>query len=145
MADQYQNPIIPGFNPDPSIIRSGTDFFLVTSSFEYFPGIPIYHSKDLISWKLIGHALTRRSQLDIRTPEPGGGIWAATIREHKGVFYVMAACYDRYRPQVDDRVWPRGFYVKTTDIWAADSWSDPVYFDQAGFDQDVNWLLPYRY
>lgn len=134
----YHNPIIPGFNPDPSIIRHGTDFFLVTSSFEYFPGIPIYHSTDLIKWTLIGHVLTRKSQLDIRTPEPGGGVWAATIREHDGCFYVMTACFDRYRPQDDDRVWPRGFYVKTKDIWDEKSWSEPVYFDQVGFDQDVS-------
>jgi beta-xylosidase len=137
----YHNPIIPGFNPDPSIIRKGSDFYLVTSSFEYFPGIPIYHSTDLIKWSLIGHALTRRSQLDIRTPEPGGGVWAATIREHDGWFYVMTACFDRYRPQNDDRVWPRGFYVKTRDIWEEESWSEPVYFDQVGFDQDVSFLF----
>ena len=139
MNDLYQNPIIPGFNPDPSIIRCGPDFFLVTSSFEYFPGVPIYHSKDLIKWELIGHVLTRRSQLDVRTPEPGGGIWAATIRQHNGRLYVMTCCFDRYRPQEDDRVPPRGFYTYTDDIWKEDSWSDPVYFDQVGFDQDVSW------
>lgn len=133
----YNNPIIPGFNPDPSIVRVGPDYFLVTSTFEYFPGVPIYHSKDLIYWKLIGHALTRRSQLDIRTPETGGGIWAPTIRWHDGVFYVTTACFDRYRPQADDRVWPRGFYVKTANVWDETSWSEPVYFDQVGFDQDV--------
>lgn len=133
----YINPILPGFNPDPSIIRVGKDFFLVTSSFEYFPGAPIYHSTDLIQWTLIGHALTRSSQLQIQTPEPGGGVWATTLRYHDGVFYILAACFQRYRPQEDDRVWPRGFYVKTTDIWDSKSWSDPVYFDQVGFDQDV--------
>jgi len=137
MTNIYSNPIIPGFNPDPSIIRAGSDYFLVTSSFEYFPGIPIYHSKDLVKWELIGHALTRRSQLDIKTPEPGGGIWATTVRQHDGKFYVMAACFDRYRPQVDDRVWPRGFYVSTDDIWKGE-WSEPVFFDQVGFDQDVS-------
>ena len=134
----YSNPIISGFNPDPSIIRVKGDYFLVTSTFEYVPGLPIYHSRDLIQWTLIGHALTRKSQVDIRTPEPGGGVWAPTIRHHDGVFYVTAAAYDRYRPQVDDRVWPRGFYVKTTNIWDSNSWSDPVYFDQIGFDQDVS-------
>ncbi|KAL3457413.1 glycosyl hydrolase [Aspergillus heterothallicus] len=135
----YNNPIIPGFNPDPSIIRVGTDFFLVTSTFEYTPGAPIYHSTDLIKWNLIGHALTRPSQLQIQTPEPGGGIWATTIRYHKGVYYILAASFTRYRPQDDDRVWPRGFYVSTTDIWDESSWSDPVWFDQVGFDQDLFW------
>lgn len=135
----YTNPILPGFNPDPSIIRVNNDFFCVTSSFEYFPGAPIYHSTDLIRWSLIGHALTRKSQLDIKTPEPGGGIWATTLRHHNGVFYIITNAFDRYRPQADDRVWPRGFYVRTTDIWDSASWSDPVYFDQVGFDFDVFW------
>ncbi|KAK8184719.1 glycosyl hydrolase [Phyllosticta citribraziliensis] len=135
----YDNPVLRGFHPDPSVVRVGSDFFVVTSSFEYFPGVPIYHSKDLVNWRLIGHALTRKSQLDIRTPEVGGGVWAPTLRWHDGVFYVATACFDRYRPQADDRVWPRGFYVKTADIWDSSSWSDPIYFDVAGFDQDLFW------
>lgn len=134
----FTNPIIPGFNPDPSIVRVDEDYFLITSSFEYFPGIPIYHSRDLIQWKLIGHALTRASQLQIHTPEPGGGVWAPTLRYYKGTFYVAAASFARYRPQEDDRVWPQGFYVQTTNIWDETSWSDSIYFDQVGFDQDVN-------
>lgn len=140
----YNNPIIPGFNPDPSIVRVDKDFFLVTSTFEYFPGAPIYHSRDLIQWKLIGHALTRPSQLQIHTPEPGGGVWATTIRYHKGVYYIIAASFQRYRPQQDDRVWPQGFYVKTTDIWNETTWSDPIYFDQVGFDQDVSFDHPLK-
>ena len=75
-----QNPVIPGFNPDPSIVRVGKDYFCTTSTFEYFPGAAIYHSLDLIKWELIGHALTRKSQLDVKTVEPGGGVWAATLR-----------------------------------------------------------------
>lgn len=135
----FLNPILPGFNPDPSVVRVGDDFFCVTSSFEYFPGAPIYHSKDLIRWKLIGHALTRKSQLDIKTPEPGGGVWATTIRHHESVFYIITSVFDRYRPQSDDRVWPRGFYVQSEDIWDDKTWSDPVYFDQIGFDHDLFW------
>ncbi|KKY22203.1 putative glycosyl hydrolase [Diplodia seriata] len=134
----YNNPILPGFNPDPSIVRVGPDYFLVTSTFEYFPGVPIYHSRDLVRWTLIGHALTRRSQLDVRTPETGGGVWAPTIRHHDGAFYVATACFDRYRPQADEeRVWPRGFYVRNADVWDEGGWSDPVWFDQVGFDQDL--------
>lgn len=147
----YHNPIIRGFNADPSIARKGADIFLITSTFEYFPGIPIYHTKDLISWKLVGHALTRRSQLDLRTCETGAGIWASTIRYRRpgapgggptngeGRWYICTAKWDRYRPQSDDRVWPRGFYVWTDDIWDSSSWSDPIYFDQLGFDQDLFW------
>lgn len=134
----FLNPILPGFNPDPSIIRVGKDFFCTTSTFEYFPGAPIYHSQDLIQWKLIGHALTRKSQLDIKTVEPGGGVWATTIRYNDGWYYITTGVFDRYRPQQNDRVWPRGFYVRTKDIWDSASWSDPVYFDQPGFDQDVS-------
>lgn len=136
-SKMYTNPIIPGSNPDPSIIRVGADYFLVTSTFEYTPSAPIYHSKDLIKWTLIGHALTRPSQLQIQTPEPGGGVWATTIRYHQGVFYIVTSAFTRYRPQDDDRVWPRGFYVKSTNIWDEAGWSEPVWFDAVGFDQDV--------
>ncbi|TIA51451.1 glycosyl hydrolase [Aureobasidium pullulans] len=133
----HQNPILPGFNPDPSIVRVKDDFFLVTSTFEYFPGLPIYHSKDLIKWTLVGHALTRPSQLNLRTGEPGSGIWAPTIRYKDNVFYITSCLWTAYSPQQNVRVWPRGFYVSSIDPWKADSWSEPVYFDQPGFDQDV--------
>ncbi|KAL4790678.1 glycosyl hydrolase [Aspergillus venezuelensis] len=133
----YTNPILPSSNPDPSIIRVGKDYFLTTSTFEYTPAAPIYHSTDLIKWTLIGHALTRPGQLNIQTPEPGGGVWATTLRYHKGVFYITAASFTRYRPQDDDRVWPRGFVVSTRDIWDSGSWSEPVWFDAVGFDQDL--------
>lgn len=138
----YLNPILPGSHPDPSIVRHGSSYFLCTSSFEYTPGLPIYHSKDLIKWELVSHALTRRSQLDIRTPEIGGGVWAPTLRIHDGWFYVAAASFDRYRPQADERTWPRGFYVKcrVEDIWDREGkgWSECVWFDEVGFDQDVS-------
>ncbi|KAL5043039.1 hypothetical protein BDW71DRAFT_131257 [Aspergillus fruticulosus] len=139
----YTNPILPGSNPDPSIVRVGHDYFLVTSTFEYTPSAPIYHSRDLIQWKLITHAITRPSQLQIQTPEPGGGVWATTIRYHEATrtFYVIAASFSRYRPQDDDRVWPRGFYVKTDweGIWdpTGKSWSESVWLDAVGFDQDL--------
>ncbi|KAH6991431.1 glycosyl hydrolase [Ilyonectria sp. MPI-CAGE-AT-0026] len=135
--DGFVNPIIPGFNPDPSICRVGDDFFLVTSTFEYFPGIPIYHSKDLLAWTLIGHVLTRRSQLEMRTTEPSGGVWAPTLRYHQGTFYVSVGCTQRFRPKEWDITIPRGFYVTTTDIRTKDSWSDPIYFDVPGIDQDL--------
>lgn len=142
---QFKNPIISGFNPDPSIARVGEDYFLTTSTFEYFPGLPIYHSRDLINWNLIGHALTRRSQLDLRTVEPGGGIWAPTLRWRQdaggqnGRFYLATCMWSRYRPKTDERIFPRGFYVYTDNIWDENAWSEPVYFDNPGFDQDLFW------
>lgn len=76
----HRNPILPGFNPDPSLVRVGEDYYLTTSTFEYYPGLPLFHSVDLKTWTLIGHALTRPSQLNLRTGEPGSGIWAPTLR-----------------------------------------------------------------
>ena len=87
----YRNPIIPGFNPDPSIVRIGKDYFLVTSTFEYFPGLPVYKSRDLINWELIGHACNRPSQLNMRTVRPGGGLYAPCIRFIRGRVYVTCA------------------------------------------------------
>ena len=79
VSASYRNPILPGFNPDPSIIRVGRDYFVITSTFEYFPGIPLYHSTDLINWTLLGHVLSRPSQLDLRACEPGMGVFAPTV------------------------------------------------------------------
>jgi beta-xylosidase len=155
-----RNPIIPGHNPDPTIIRDGQDYFLVTSTFEYFPGLPVYQSQDLVNWDLTGHALDRPSQLNMRTVETGGGVFAPSLRKWKGRFYL--ACTAMYRvPNMENftsvssqrysarspasagnkadqqgMVPPRGFYVWTDDIRAG-NWSDPVYFDTVGIDQDV--------
>lgn len=85
----FQNPILKGFYPDPSICRVGDDYYMVTSSFEYFPGVPIFHSKDLVNWQQIGHVLNRSSQLNLAGIHPSGGIFAPTIRYHKGTFYMI--------------------------------------------------------
>jgi len=85
---QFRNPMISGFNPDPSIIRVDNDYFLATSTFEYYPGVPIYHSTDLVQWSLIGHCLTRPSQLNLRTCEASMGIFAPTLRHWRGRFYM---------------------------------------------------------
>ncbi|ORY54556.1 glycosyl hydrolase [Pseudomassariella vexata] len=148
----FQNPIIRGFNPDPTICvvpataTKPTTYFLSTSTFDFFPGAAIYASTDLINWDLIGHALTRKSQLDLRTVEPGAGSWAGTLRYRsgegkggKGRWYLANGLFMRYRPRVDERIFPRGFYVYTDDIWDSNAWSDPIYFDNPGFDQDLFW------
>lgn len=121
----YSNPVISGFHPDPSVCRVGDDYYLVTSSFEYFPGVPLFHSKDLVNWQQIGHVLTRTSQLNLCKAGSSGGIYAPTIRHHGGRFYMTTT-----------NVSGRGnFYVYTDDPWG--EWSDPVYVDQPGIDPDL--------
>ena len=88
-AGFYQNPIVAGFFPDPSITRKDQDFYLATSTFHYAPGIAILHSKDLVNWQLIGHALTRASQLDMPGINSSQGIYAPTLRYHQGTFYLI--------------------------------------------------------
>ena len=74
----YHNPIIPGFYPDPSICRVGEDYYLVNSSFEFFPGVPLWHSRDLVNWEQLGYVLTRESQLPMKHVRTSGGIFAPT-------------------------------------------------------------------
>ena len=124
---KYKNPIIPGFNPDPSICRVGDDFYLVTSTFEFFPGVPIYHSKNLINWKLINHCLTTDTQLPLQGAVVSKGIYAPTLRYHNGVFFMTTtnvSCGGN-------------FIVHTNDIYG--EWSEPVYIDQGGIDPSLFW------
>lgn len=86
----FDNPVIPGFSPDPSICRAGDDYYLATSSFEYVPGVPLWHSRDLVHWRLIGHALDRRAQLDLpESTGASGGVYAPTLRYHDGRFWMI--------------------------------------------------------
>ncbi len=118
----YTNPVIPGFNPDPSVCRVGDDYYLVTSTFQYFPGVPVYHSKDLIHWEQIGNCLTRESQLNLKNANSGGGIYAPTIRYHDGTFYMVTT-----------NVSGKGnFFVTAKD--PAGEWSDPIWLQQGGID-----------
>lgn len=93
--DTFQNPILPGFNPDPSVCRVGDDYYLVTSSWEYFPSIPIYHSKDLVNWEIVNYVATRPDQIDLTGFESYGGIWAPTIRHNNGEFFVTVSLVKR--------------------------------------------------
>ncbi|MBN2261920.1 MAG: family 43 glycosylhydrolase, partial [Prolixibacteraceae bacterium] len=94
-AETYQNPILRGFYPDPSICRVGDDYYMVNSSFEWFPGVPIHHSKDLVNWKQIGHVLNRPEQLQITEGMAASrGIFAPTLRYHDGVFYMINTCIE---------------------------------------------------
>ena len=86
MNHVIRNPIIPGFNPDPSIVRVGDDYYIANSTFEWFPGVALHHSRDLVNWKLIGHALTRQSQLDLRGIVDSAGVWAPSLSYADGQF-----------------------------------------------------------
>lgn len=130
MAQTIQNPITPGFYPDPSICRVGSDYYRVNSSFEYFPGVPVFHSKDLVNWEQIGHCLTRKSQFDATGLNPSDGIYAPTIRYHKGTFYMITTL-------VRNKTY-RNFYVTTDDIHSGE-WSEPVFVDQSGIDPSLFW------
>ena len=121
----FENPVLPGFYPDPSICRVGDDYYLVNSSFEFFPGIPLFHSRDLVHWEQIGHVLTRRSQIDLEDENPSKGIWAPTIRENKGRFYVSATNMSH----------GGNFFVYTDEIRG--EWSDPIWVRQGGIDPSL--------
>ncbi|MGM8361882.1 glycoside hydrolase family 43 protein [Flavobacterium sp. ARAG 55.4] len=130
----FENPIIPGFHPDPSITRAGEDYYLVNSSFNMFPGIPIFHSKDLVNWQQIGNVLDRPEQLMMKTPGNGGGIWAPTIRYHDGLFYVIVTC----KQCVNECGCGDNFYVTASN--PAGPWSNPIWVDKSyGIDPSIFW------
>lgn len=121
----YQNPVISGFNPDPSICRVGEDFYLVTSSFEFFPGVPIYHSKNLVNWELINYCLTDEEQLRLKGCGPSDGIYAPTLRYWDGVWFMTVT-------NISDK---GNFIVHTRDIRG--KWSAPGWVDQKGIDPSL--------
>ena len=116
---RYENPILRGFHPDPSICRAGDDYYLVCSSFEYFPGIPIYRSRDLVNWTQIGNCLQRAEEFPLLQVGDSGGVWAPTIRWHEGKFYVTATL-EKY-----------GNFIVTAED-PAGKWSSPVWLPEVG-------------
>ncbi|HEX9652739.1 MAG TPA: glycoside hydrolase family 43 protein [bacterium] len=116
--EKFTNPILTGFYPDPSLCRVGSDYYLVTSSFAYFPGIPIFHSKDLANWNQIGHVMDRPEQMNLDGLGVSRGIFAPSIREHGGVFYVTCTLVDA-----------GGNFVVTAKN-PAGPWSNPVWIPQ---------------
>ena len=116
----YHNPIIPGFFSDPSVCRVGDDYYLVNSTFEYFPGVPVFHCKDLVNWEQIGYCIDRATQLP-----KGLNIFATTIRYHDGTFYMITT-----------NIGGEGnFYVTATN--PAGPWSDPIFTQVQGIDPDL--------
>tara|TARA_Y100001935_G_scaffold1014_1_gene811 strand:+ start:7494 stop:9203 length:1710 start_codon:yes stop_codon:yes gene_type:complete len=118
--DEFVNPIIAGFYPDPSIVRVEDDYYMIHSSFSYFPGIPIFHSKDLVNWTQIGNVLDRPSQMNLDSLRMSRGVFAATIEYHEGTFYVLNTLVDA----------GGNFMVTATD--PAGPWSDPIWLDRVG-------------
>jgi alpha-N-arabinofuranosidase len=120
----FRNPVLPGCYPDPSICRVGEDFYLVTSSFAYYPGIPLFHSRDLVDWCQLTHVLTMRLDgLDV-----SDGIWAPTIRHHDGTFYVVSTLARNRRGSLT--------FVVTADD-PAGPWSDPIPLEAEGIDPSL--------
>ena len=116
--DDYHNPIIAGFYPDPTIVRAGDDFYAAMSSFAYFPGVPIFHSKDLVNWTQIGHALDRPSQLNLDSAGVSRGIFAPSLSYHDSTFYMITTLVDR----------GGNFFVTATN--PAGPWSDPFWLSE---------------
>jgi xylan 1,4-beta-xylosidase len=125
-SNYFSNPILPGFHPDPSICRVGEDYYLVTSSFTYFPGLPVFHSRDLVNWKQIGYALDRESQLDLDDLEQSMGIFAPTIRYNTGTFYIVCT-----------NVGKEGSFIITSER-PEGPWSEPHWIkDAPGIDPSL--------
>lgn len=121
---KYNNPILPGFYPDPSICKVDNTYYLINSTFEYLPGIPIFKSKDLIHWTQIGHCITRDSQINIRNCRCSGGIFAPTLRYHNGTFYMITTDIGKGT-----------FILTTNDI--TKEWSDPILIACDGYDPSL--------
>ena len=137
--DTFLNPIINGGYPDPSIVRVDDDFYIVNSSFEYFPALPIHHSKDLINWELIGYGIDRPSQgtgkVNLYDVQQQGGIHAPSIRYHEGLFYIITT--NVYSPADKSKPTEMVNFILTAKN-PAGPWSDPYVIEGApGIDPDI--------
>lgn len=121
----YKNPVIPGYYPDPSVCRVGEDYYLVNSSFQFFPGVPIFHSRDLIHWEQIGNVLNRESQLPLKGANCWLGIYAPTIRYWQGIYYMITTNVGNGGNFMVTASDPRG------------PWSDPIWLEQQGIDPSL--------
>jgi xylan 1,4-beta-xylosidase len=135
------NPILPGFNPDPSILRVGEDYYIATSTFEWYPGVQIHHSKDLVNWRLLTRPLRRASQLDMRGDPDSCGIWAPCLSYADGKFWLIYTDVKRYGRASGGGLANaslRDFhnYLVTADKIDGE-WSDPIYMNSSGFDPSL--------
>lgn len=130
---KYTNPIIKGFYPDPSVCQANGKYYLVCSSFQYFPGVPLFESEDLVNWKQIGNVLTRKEQVELDRINSSGGVFAPTIRYNNDRFYMVTTNDTTHR----------NFYVYTDDIYG--EWSDPIIVDQGGIDPSLLFVDGHTY
>ena len=137
-SKEYYNPVLAGFYPDPSLCRKGDTYYLVNSSFSFYPGVPLSTSKDLIHWKPAGYVLNRESQLPLTRQNISGGIFAPAIsyNEKNKTFYMITT-----------NVGAGNFFVKSKD--PEKGWSDPIYLPKVNgidpsffFDKDGKWSIP---
>lgn len=143
---KVKNPILKGFNPDPSICKAGDDYYIATSTFEWFPGVQIHHSMDLVHWELIAHPLNRVSQLDMLGVPDSGGIWAPCLSYDKGTFYLIYTIVHSTGTIKDTH----NYLVTSKDICG--DWSEPIYLNSSGFDPSLfhdddgkKWLVNMRW
>lgn len=122
---KYKNPVISGFYPDPSVCKADGKYYMVCSTFQYFPGVTLFESSDLINWEQIGHCLTRESQIMLNKINSSGGVFAPTIRYNNGRFYMVTTNDTTHQ----------NFYVFTDNIYR--EWSDPVFVEQDGIDPSL--------
>lgn len=141
MSQIIRNPILKGFNPDPSIVRVGDDYYIATSTFEWFPGVQIFHSRDLVNWRLLSRPLSRPSQLNMLGDPDSCGVWAPCLSYDNGLFYLIYTDVKRYgRTTVGGASGAslRDFHNYLVTATAIDGdWSDPVYLNSSGFDPSL--------
>ncbi|OKP97672.1 glycoside hydrolase family 43 protein [Paenibacillus sp. P46E] len=126
------NPILRGFNPDPSILRVGEDYYIATSTFEWWPGVQIHHSRDLINWELMGHVLTEKRLLDMTGNPNSGGVWAPCLSYNGGVFYLVYTDVKSLAGNFKDT---HNYVITAENILGP--WSDPVFLNSSGFDPSL--------
>jgi xylan 1,4-beta-xylosidase len=138
-----RNPILKGFNPDPSICRVGNDYYIATSTFEWYPGVQIHHSRDLVNWRLVKRPLERASQLDMRGNPDSGGVWAPCLSHADDRFWLIYTDVKRLDGNFKDA---HNYLVTAPQITGP--WSDPIYLNSSGFDPSLfhdddgrKWLL----
>ena len=132
MQATIRNPILPGFNPDPSICRVGDDYYIATSTFEWYPGVQIHHSRDLVNWTLVRRPLERASQLDMRGNPDSCGVWAPCLSHADGLFWLVYTDVKRFDGNFKDA---HNYIVTSPTIEG--EWSDPVYVNSSGFDPSL--------